>query len=316
MRAKFIVLVLIISVVVLGCGQKEEVATTLGGTSFIGGNEGIGISFISGAPPAEVFDNGKLPFSINLQIENKGEWDILNPQDFTITISGIDPSDFNNPDIRQDSPQPLIATKRDTQGNLIPGTVASMIFPGFSYLGNLAGDAQFTIRASACYSYGTKGVTKICVRDDLLSLEQGVCVVNGDKGVENSGAPVKVIEVKEAALASDKLQLTFKIKKTEQDGSLFQLGTECSTNLQNRDIVKVTVNTGISGTDCQGFTDEIGNPQRGNWGYVNLFSGERIISCIQEVSSVSGDFEKIIDFTLEYDYRQSIEQSILVKHVG
>ena len=55
------------------------------------------MEFVEGAPPAEVFDEGRFDFSVNIKAENKGEWDIQNPSDLTITLTGVDPADFNNP---------------------------------------------------------------------------------------------------------------------------------------------------------------------------------------------------------------------------
>jgi len=308
---RIIVLLCILILVLVGCQQQAD-KTKLEG-AFIGGIEGLSIAFMEGAPPTDVYDQGKFPFAINLQIENKGEWDINSTQT-VVEITGIDPADFNNAALKKNVGQALFA-KRNDLGTIIPGTIVTVPFEGLSYTKKIAGDSTFNIRAGVCYDYGTKATTKVCIKQDMLGIGQTGCNVNEAKPVSNSGSPVAIQEVKESAIASNKLSLTFKIKHLGT-GAIHKKGTACSNEFENKDKVYLVVNSGVTpGPECSGLADANGNPVTASEGYVSLFNGERIITCSQQIA-IPGNFEKYIDFTMQYDYSQYIDTQLVVKHVG
>jgi len=45
---------------------------------------------------------------------------------------------------------------------------------------------------------------------------------------------------------------------------------------------------------------------------MTLFNNERIVNCQQEIST-PGDFEKVVEITAEYDYKQSLSKKLKVK---
>jgi hypothetical protein len=292
-------------------------------TAFIGGStDSVSLSFVENAPPNEVFDRNRYPFSVNVRVENEGEWDIMDPNKFNVKLSGIDPTAFNDPEMKQAANQALFGKKRDSQGQVIEGTITNFAFPGFSYTGNLSGNAQFTIRADACFRYGTKAVSRICIKENLLDTSDGaICQVNGEKEVQNSIAPVTITNVKESAIGDNRISYSFTVQHTG-DGNLYQMDSSCENKLEKRNIVYLTVDTGLqSGLSCQGMQDGNGNPLTdATQGYVTLYAAansgaKRIITCTQEIPEDRlGNYENLVNFELEYDYQKSAQKQILVRN--
>ncbi|MBW2977255.1 hypothetical protein KY331_00260 [Candidatus Woesearchaeota archaeon] len=316
MASKYLYAILIIGILffVFGCEQEEKETVSIG-KAFIGGANGLDLSFTEGAPPDEVFDVN-FPFSINVKLENVGEWDITNPNDMTLSIIGIDPGDFGKTPafLVQDNSVPMRGAKLDPQGNLIQGTITNLDFTDLQYASTVTGKVQFVIRASACYEYGTRVNTKVCILEDLLgitrkSIEEAVCNPNEAKDYENSGAPVQVSNVKQTVMGTDRISLAFDVEHVGT-GTIFRKDTECSTTIADKDKVYVKVDTGDPNIKCSGLEGSLAE------GFTTLFSGKRAIICTQQLPTPRGDFEKPITITLEYGYRQHIDKQLTVKHAG
>ncbi len=307
---KEVILILVTFFLLIG-GQKcaEEVEI---GTAFAGGSQGLVLSFTEGAPPTEVFDQGRYPFSVKVKVENKGEWDI-SKDDVTITISGISPEIFNNPTLVKKPNVDLAGVEKDIQGNIVSGTTTYVDFSGFNYKDEIAGSVDLTIKADACYKYGTNVNSKLCVLKDLLGRVAGatnaICVVNEAKAVENSGAPVQVVELKERAIENNKIMFTFVIQHVGT-GDVSELGSNCDSSLAKRDKVKVKVNTGISGDLSCSFDDKTGSE-----GTVTLYGGKRLVSCTQTINTLA-DYEQLINIELKYDYKNSVTAPLRVSHLS
>ena len=332
MKLKFMKIIAIIAMlgtIFLFAGCELEGTDTGSDTispqsAFIGGSyDSFSLSFIEGAPPMEVFDGNKFPFSVNIQVENKGEWDILDPTKFSMKLSGIDPTVFNNPNLVLESSQALMSKKRDLQGTIIDGTITNLVYPGFSYTPELQGHAQFVIKADACFNYGTKAVvTNMCVKSNLLdTLDTSVCSVNEGKATDNSIAPVIVTDFKESALSNNMVSLTFAIEH-KGDGLLFLKDSSCNNDIVKKNIVYFSIDTGKNaGLKCQCLQDANGNPLSNSIeGYVTLYpsgsSLKRVITCTQEFTDAElSDYTKVVNFKLEYDYKKSIQKEILVRHI-
>jgi hypothetical protein len=307
-----IILIISISLFIFGCEQGTE--STTQERAFIGGEKGLEISFFEGAPPEIVYDKD-YPFSIDIKIQNVGEWDVKK-QDAIFTIKGLNPEDFGKTlsELTKQSPEDLNGAYRDPEGRAIEGTLTSLEFENLQYQGEVAGTVTFIVRADACYEYGTKAASKICVLEDLLGVtrrtgEKPVCEPNEAKAVENSGAPVHVTNLKETVVAVDKISFTFDVEHVGQ-GVIHQKNTDCSTEYLQQNKVYVKVDTGISGLTCSGL--EGGT----NEGFTSLFQGKRTILCQQSLPTSRGDFEKPINIELTYGYSEYIDKELKVRHIG
>ena len=92
-------------------------------------------------------------------------------------------------------------------------------------------------------------------------------------------------------------------------GKIFEKYTGCEDTITNKDKVFISVDTGMEGLECTGLTGGTSTT-----GYVTLYEGKRTITCTQSVAGSSGDFEKVAEIILDYDYEQEISTNVLVKH--
>jgi hypothetical protein len=148
----------------------------------------------------------------------------------------------------------------------------------------------------------------ICIRKDNLDTSEGVCIVNEDKAVYSSGAPLQISEFKEMPRAKDKIGFMFTISHMG-NGQIYQRATRCDTSsraFENK--VWVEVETGIPGLECSGLGEGTATT-----GFVTVYGNEKRVTCTQTVNTNS-DYEKITTIRLGYDYSENRETTVLVKH--
>lgn len=306
MNKKILSMIIIISLLLLfGCAT--ETGTISRTTPYMGGSNALDINFLAGEPPEEVLDQGQLPFVVTVSVENKGEWDIA-AADATIELRGFRPTDFNNPTVTKNPDEDLKKTYIDTDGNVIPGTFTHVTFDGFSYTGTLQTNNVFPILADICYTYGTNAQLDLCYLNDLTE-KNDVCEVIGSKSSYSSAAPVSVENIKENIGGTGKISFTFDIVH-RGGGLLSARGTNCNSDdvHANKNKVWVEVDTKLTGLSCSGLLDGTDTT-----GYVTLYSGKRNMRCTQDVPG-DGDYVKKAYIALEYDYEETIETEVLVRH--
>ncbi|MBN1544554.1 hypothetical protein JW898_03780 [Candidatus Woesearchaeota archaeon] len=303
-----------------GCNKEEQQGPV--GSKFVGGTEGLSISFAPGSIPDKILDKDQ-PFGISVVLTNKGDHTIENGADATVKITGIDPADFGvgAGDLVQDSPGTIRGAQKDVQGAVIQGETVSLDFPAsgasFVHQKEIAGAVTYNVRADVCYKYGTVANTKLCVLEDILGTHGAsgkLCQINEDKVVDNSGAPVQIVSFRESVSSANKVAFVFKIKHVGT-GTVHEMDSECAKEFQQKDKVHVMVDTGISdGLTCSGLQDGAasGSVYEGN---AQLLNGEREIRCTQNINSPT-DLEKLTIIELTYDYDQNIEKRLEVQHVG
>ncbi len=335
MQKGVLVLVLLaMALVVAGCQGGGKGAVSSSSTPFIGGSEGLRVSFLDNAPPKEILDNKQMSFDVILRLENVGERDIPASK-LKVTLGGIYPQDFvetgkTKPENLQnvlysglagktDPKYKLDGVKKDPEGGKIQGGIDEIKFEGLTYKKLLEGNAEFPLQADFCYNYQTKAVGDFCMRQDLTRPTAGVCDVKGTKPMFSSGAPLHVVSLDEAVGGAGKVILKFTLK-ADGTGSFFKPEAIAATNkdggcekgnFAKENIVRVTLNTGVTGLSCSGF-DNPANVQEVN-GDVRLTNGEASITCIQ--SGVSFDAVQKATVTVNYNHLISASTKLLVKHL-
>ena len=320
-KAILITIVALMLLFVAGC-KKEGEQPGVVGSKFVGGTEGLAISYAPGSLPDQVLDLGQ-PFGISVVITNKGDHTIENGADATVKITGIDPADFgvSGSDLVQDSPGSIRGAQKDVQGNVVQGETVSLDFPSgggsFEHQKEIAGAVTYNVRADVCYKYGTVVNTKLCILEDILGTRgngERLCQINEEKAVDNSGAPIHVASFRESVSSANKVAFVFKVAHVGT-GTVHQMDTECSKEFQEKDKVHVKVDTGIAdGLVCSGLQD--GSASGSVYeGYAQLLNGEREIRCTQTINNPT-DLEKLVTIELTYDYDQFIEKGLEVQHVG
>lgn len=294
-----------------GCSTTESTGPTGEKLkAFIGGTNGVTLSFAPGTPPPEVFDKGEFPFDVSIILKNQGEADVAQG-DYFVRLSGIDPADFSksSADFTIHPDEDLDGMRKDPEGNIIEGSEVYVDFSGLNYQDELSGNSQFNIRADVCYKYQTVVNSKLCVKEDMLDTEDNaVCTITESKQIQNSGAPVQITSFEQTVAGRDKIAFTFEISHVGS-GSVHQTNSDCSTETVDENRVYVEVNTGLSGElSCSGLGS--GGSYSGE---VVLYEGKRTVRCTQIVDTTA-DFEKITEIKLTYDYKDDVSSQVLVKH--
>ncbi|MBW2970259.1 hypothetical protein KY309_02755 [Candidatus Woesearchaeota archaeon] len=305
-----LIVILVLALIVVSCKPGEQKAVSLT-APFIGGTQGLSVAFQDFR--ADVFDGGLDPFDVIVKLENKGEA-LVAKEDVKVKLSGINPAEFDKSeaDLTKNAPDDIIENRLQETG-VLPGPPVFVDFIGLNHKGSIAGaSAGFTLRADVCYLYRTRAVSKLCVRENLLTPRAGgICEINEAKPVYNSGAPIQISKFEEIARAKDKLGFSFEIKNVGS-GNVFERNSKCDRSerrFENR--VYVAIGTGLPGLSCTGLE----STALGVEGFVTLYGGSKIISCAQPISTRS-DFEQIVGVEVVYDYEQSIQSTFNVKSSG
>ena len=293
-----------------GCPRAPEAPAVT--EPFLGGTQGLSMAFSQGTPPAEVLDQGQFPFDIILRVKNEGETLVTKDQ-VKVSISGFEPGQFgvSPAALSKNSPEDLQPVSQDAQGRRRESPEVLIEFPGLSYLGEITGAGfPFPIQADVCYTYGTKAVSFLCSRANLLNPERnGICEINEDKTIFSSGAPVHITSLTENVRSANKIAFSFEIREVGR-GDVFGEASRCDkATTANQDVVSVEVITQLPGLTCTGLGGGATNA-----GTVKLINGARQITCTQELATPS-DFQFAVNINLGYDYEETISTEIFVKHV-
>lgn len=299
-------ILLILILLFAACNGVDEGPSA--GTPFLGGTQGLELSFLEDTPPDTVYDKGQFPFDIVVKIDNKGEWDVPRDRIF-VDILGFEPAQFgaSAASLTKGLSDDLLGRGREESRQQISPSFIE--FQNLNFAGEIPGaELSFPIRAQACYFYGTVATTKLCSRENLIVPSPGgLCEVNEQKTLFNSGAPIQVSSLTQSPRAADKIGFSFKINHVGT-GNIFEPGQVCDESqrhLEDRVFVEVQ---GLPNVQCTGL--EGGESARG---YTTLHSGSKTITCTHLVQQLR-DQELPITITLTYDYKDIIDTNILVKH--
>lgn len=310
LNKKILFLFILFSTLIVSCNQKEAVQA---GTPFIGGTQGIELSFYENAPPKEVFDGGQFPFDVVVKIKNNGEW-FVNKREIAVIVDGIRPEEFGKTtdDLTKQPAEDIEAKRKDAENNIIEASPVFVEFKSFNHASPIVGVSQkFPFRIKACYAYGTTANSLLCVKKNLMGADEGgICKIDEQKTIHNSGAPVQFLEMKESKRAANKIGFSFKVAHSGQ-GDLFKPESTCDFGERTSiDKIYISVDSGMSGLSCTGLNPGEDTTREGE---ITLYGGEKVISCVQEIKSPA-NYEFPIILKAEYRYYNSISTEVAVKH--
>lgn len=302
-----------------GCGDG---ATTTGSgyDPFIGGSEGLELTFISSAPPDEVYDNDKFPFSVTVELENLGEYDLENGDGF-IEIRGISAEEFGvSPSSLKKSLGEIQGARKSSDGSIQKGLIDIISFDGLSYQQDLAGDLPINnLRVRACYDYETKASAQLCLKPGGHDgfRENEICMIAESKTVANSAAPLHVANVKEHPRGDDGVMISFDI--VHQGNSNFKWfasgDSDCDDTIGNAEMysLEVEVEPIVNGryrAECA----RLGGNDKGD--LVLTRGAPQSIVCTFNTGNQDIEFETPVNIKLRYRYSEYIEKQILIKDLG
>lgn len=311
-KLRFVMFLIVVAFLVMGqsnCegGGNKPVKNKI--DPYIGGTDGLEIQFADEAPPTEVFDGGSDPFDIELILQNVGEAPI-NRENVKIMIEGLHPGDFGKTQsdfIVNGINEDIEATYKDFDGNKLLSPDVYITFNNLNFQGTLPGNKNYPIWASICYNYKTEALADGCIRKNPRSTEEGVCEVNEEKIVYSSSAPVQVTQFLEQPSGQTTVKYLFTIKH-QGSGKIYSPLSKCpSDDTSQEGVIKYNIESSVSDLICSGADGT------GKSGSIKLRPGqEYVLRCTQQKESQL-DFIDSIFMTLEYDYKISTPETILIK---
>ena len=76
------------------------------------------------------------------------------------------------------------------------------------------------------------------------------------------------------------------------------------------DVVRVQVNSGLSGLNCAGLSEGDATS-----GFITLRDGSATVRCTQDVDATT-DFEQSVEISLDYAISQDVAKTLLITHTG
>ncbi|MFH2020811.1 MAG: hypothetical protein ABIJ34_05320 [archaeon] len=309
---KMILFLMIIAFLIMGQESCQSSSTTDEANPFVGGTEGLQVSFDDDRPPEYVESGGTWPFYVTLKLQNKGEA-YVEGKNVRIVISGPEPSSFSvNPGsmIKESIEEDIYPVKKDAEGNVrVPVEVYST-FGELNYKQKLDTNFKFNIRADVCYNYYTDARANGCiVRDPTLSETQAYCIVKEEKPIFNSGAPLQITKFEELPAGQDRIKYIFTIEHSDTGGRFFLPNTKCDDPRTTENKIHFSIETGKTELSC---TPISGGGMSGDV-YLGR-DGTIDVTCIQKIAATT-DYPDLIKIRLSYDYLQNKETPFMVKAI-
>jgi len=307
MRKILIALALALIVLLSGC---------LGGSTynyiFVGGEDGLTVSFVGSNPPARVFQNRD--FSVILQLENRGEYNI--PEEaIRILFSNGQTFGVEDADIVQSNSN-MLQKRIKAETDFIPGGVEYISFEELSYSGPtmLTEDSPISLSLDVCYPYKTTSVADVCVS---TKIDSDICDPLGEPIVQTTGGPILVSKIKQlsSATSGDKVWVDLEIDfELVGDGKIYDIRDECS-NLDNDSVL--TIEQISIGGQTFSSKDEVSELCSGKDNRIGLHPEDKTqtIICNIPVENVIDDYTDRFTITVIYNHAFFINKQISVMPV-
>ena len=336
MQTKIIILILLTSFLVAGCGSKGNMPAL--DTNVHKGTDGLVIAFLPNAPPAKASANEELP--IGIEAANKGAFDIsqgylsitvekdymalqkgeLAFPGFKDPVTGAESPDNEKQIGAQDLNLPIgfsIAGKSIYNPTGDKGTIT--VVAKAKKIDPQSETHTSDIIATACYPYQTLLTETLCIDSDIYNLKPLVkaCKV-ADITPESQGAPIAItkIETKMLPLDTGKIKPQFTLYvENKGNGEVIsreKLSAFCgSSDLSYGDWNKLIPTALLGDTELKCRTAQTKETVE-----LKLKSKKGIIVCTLgegEGLEKKAAFKTILKVTLEYGYMATISKSTIIE---
>ena len=293
MKIKYLLIILAISLLLIGCGEKKKDDTK---GAYLGGTSGLTAEFEAFGVEEDglytIFDEETFPIEVTLR--NKGEFE-TKPGEVSVKLLGPSPDEFKG------IPAWELKNKGTLQGisELIPdGDEETITFTADAeYKLPVTGVLDRTWFANIEYHYKTFVVVpQVCLKEDLK--DKRVWEVKEDKTFFVSGAPITITKVEESTAGKGIMALKFQV-----------------SNVGSGKVTKPADDFGVRNT----FSLSIDDPawECKSAGKVNegrLTEGAAEIVCKLKTALKEGTLStKQIKLTLDYKYRDIIQENLRIK---
>ncbi len=302
----FLAVILVALVAVSGCtGGTSKQTAVQKSSPFVGGSQGLAISFVPGAPPDTIVGGTSAEsFGVSVQLENKGESRV---DTSFVKITGINPTSFGKTTDGLQQGGPALEPVQKIGNKAVPGESGTVDFQDLKYTGPITtGRFDFNVVADVCYDYKTSSFITVCVTENLLKQTVGAnsCKTSGPRAVANSGAPIQLVSADQIPSGPNKLGLQLKIKSI---GSGKSVGYGCDP-LVSANADKVQLDSVVLGEVAFSCGKGAGVAKE-----VTLVNGEATVFCTADVPK--GTFEDVVQASMSYAYDQKASKKITVQAV-
>ncbi len=321
-RAMFIMIAAML--LLAACGQTATGPDLT--RPFIGGKVGVGVGLIDGMPPAAVYDKQRMNFGVGASLHNLGEADIgpNTPNPFVrVSLDGFSPRAFGltASEMTRDLDRPLLGSKKNFDGTILPGQLANIVFEPLSYQDQLQGNFVQNMVVRTCYDYENWATAPICFKNEIYQTAQDICSLTGEKFPQNSGGPLHVTSLVQNPLGPYKVMISFVLEHVGTGDFYGRTAEEtCNPNTMNMNKYKVEVAVTSRdpemGIECSTLSSSSANRNRGT---ITLFAGApQTVTCTLTAPPGSGNtiFTDPIMISAKYRYGEMLTQPIIIQAVG
>jgi hypothetical protein len=296
----FIALILVIS----GC--QEEDVTSVG--PFVGGNQGVSIDFVEGAPVSEFAVVDSIP--VKVKLVNEGEYNI--PEGSAeVMLYGLAMNDFSLSSMYKVVPQVLRGIQKDL---IEDGGEAQIEMGTLKYQPSVSNFIEPTMRAKVCYPYMTEARITACAnsREILESGGEVICGIEGEKIVSGgvSSSPVQITSFTEQLRGTDKVSFRITLENKGL-GEVYMKGSECATlddpltKSEKKD--KAHFKIMPAEVNCIFY-----DGTEGNEGYVRLDGTSKVLTCNMPVQNTGASYTREVSVFLDFKYTQSAMKQLKI----
>lgn len=299
----FVVFVLALFVIA-GCkgnNNKEQ-------GPFIGGTNGVALSFQEGAPVSQFAVSDNVP--IKVVLKNTGEDDVVGGE-AEVKLYGLPMEEYNLNSDYKIVGQNVIGLQK---GVVEDGGEAVIDMGVLKYDGVYTSSLEPVIKAKVCYPYTTKSTLTVCANSRAI-IEAGgesTCSIDGEKisSTKVSSSPIQVTSFTEQLSAKD--DLTFRIViENKGTGEVFRDDSTCAdldssiTKIENQDRIKFTITP--SDIVCTSY-----DGTQSNQGYVKLEQGRKTLLCTMKVENAGSSYDRQVNINLDFKYIESVSKQLTI----
>jgi hypothetical protein len=309
--AVFAMLVLVSGCTMLPFGTQPTSDTV----TFLGGEEGLDVSFVGNNPPARVFQNRN--FNVLLRLENHGEQNI-DAEAVRVLLSNS--ATFGYKDVPVKNNSESLTKRLSTETGFIPGGIEYVSFYDLYYSGStmLTEDSPVSIAVDVCYPYKTIAVSDVCISREAA--ESDICDPLGEPRVDSTSGPLEVTKVNQLyngrvsfAEYNNDVSIGVRIEfDIIGDGDLYGIQTDCN-NLDNDFWKVITVDKITIGNETY-IGEQIEDHCSSDVFELDT-EGEGFITCDFTIEDVALDFEERFTITTSYLHSQLLNKEISVMPV-
>jgi len=304
MRYHKLLLLAVLVVLVSGATCERGGGKTTSQGPFIGGTEGLQISFIDDAPPSSGIFEGE-SFPVEVELVNMGENEVGEGDAKIYLVGTVTGSSFKRDKDSAVSDIELFAIEEGTEGSIEDSTIVSLGNTIYQPSPPMTGPTySFNVKAQVCYPYRTKvQLDNFCVpSDERTPVGNEECGIDStvnliEKG-DNSAGPLQVTSFTESkGTGYVKLRIDVNNQGTGEV-------TPCGENvpLEDRDKIRVTLPQDV---ECS----ELGDS---NEGEVKLRDGHAVLRCTRNVNNQGPAYSDRFAMSLAYDYMQETIKQVTV----